>query len=339
MSNQVSKHVGSQLSRDTRPATNLTPQRPIPPGFSNREEWEGFQLAIKSAHANGILPQGIKNAEQAIVIAQKGRELGLDPLYSLSVIHMINGSPALEGEVMLALVLKRYPKASIEWLEVSNKKASVRMAREDGQPSTFTFTIEEANQAGLTNKDVWKKYTADMLSWRAVARAVRRLFPECIMGCLTPDEARSLGGPQELRDLKDAKTLDSEFVSGSEPIDSAPAALTAPAAEPVDIVTEDLVKAGTEIASDDEGSRPKPQAPKPKPVPEPDPFPFELDNKAYGEFQFTGGKYFGKSVKDLTKDELTAYLEQLRKRQASVGGNDPLLKDMIRAVSGFLGVK
>ena len=49
--------------------------------------------------------------------------------------------------------------------------------------SKFSYTIEEAKQAGLLGKDSWKNYPAAMLRARAVSIVARAVFPDSIMGC------------------------------------------------------------------------------------------------------------------------------------------------------------
>lgn len=51
---------------------------------------------------------------------------------------------------------------------------------DNGDVAEASFTIEEAQRAGLANRDVWKKYTQDMLYARAMSRLSRRLFPDVI---------------------------------------------------------------------------------------------------------------------------------------------------------------
>ncbi len=192
---------------DTKLAPVSGKIEPVPPTFSDRSEWEGFQGAVIRAFDQGLLPDTIQNPKQAIVLASKGRELGLEPLYALSVLYLVHGKPALEGEAMLGLTFKRYPDAKIKWVETTHEKAVLQMGRPGGELSTFEFSLQDALRAGILEKinadgtvkampnksgkrnQVWEKYTKDMLMWRAVARAVRFMFPECIQGCITPDEA------------------------------------------------------------------------------------------------------------------------------------------------------
>ena len=201
-----------------------------PPTFESRSEWEGFQQQVTRAFDTGLLPDSVKNPQQAIILAAKGREMGLEPLYALSVLYLIHNKPALEGEAMLGLTLRKYPNAQIQWVEQSHKRACLKMGRPGGQLSEFEFTVEDAKRAGLISKinedgtvtasggkQVWSQYTKDMLMWRAVARAIRFLFPECIQGCLIPDEAKWVPkgtrevGPDKAAQLKQ-ELLQSENV-------------------------------------------------------------------------------------------------------------------------------
>lgn len=188
------------MENNKQNSTDLKVVDSIPPTFQSRSEWEGFQQTVIRAFDQGLLPDSVKSAKQAIVLAAKGRELNLEPLYALSVLYLVHGKPALEGEAMLGLALRKYPDARVQWIETTHAKAVLKIGRPTGELSTFEFTVQDALRAGIIdsiNEDgtvraknaVWQKYTRDMLMWRAVARAVRFMFPECIQGCLLPDEA------------------------------------------------------------------------------------------------------------------------------------------------------
>jgi hypothetical protein len=73
-----------------------------------------------------------------------------------------------------------------------DKSATVVMKRiyKNGVEDKVTqkFTIQMAQQAGLTGKDNWRKYPARMLKHRAIAFACRDLFPDVMAGIYTPDE-------------------------------------------------------------------------------------------------------------------------------------------------------
>jgi len=49
---------------------------------------------------SGLLPSSVKTAEQAVVIALKGKELNLTPMASFELIDVIMGKPALKPELL-----------------------------------------------------------------------------------------------------------------------------------------------------------------------------------------------------------------------------------------------
>lgn len=343
------KYVGSNLSNDPREVKDLVPKKPVPPGFSSREEFEGFQHTITSARSSGLIPKSYDTNEKAIIGALKGRELGLEPLYALSVIYIVNGVPALEGEVMLALVLKRYPKAQIKWIEATEKVAVVEMGREGGPLSRFTFTIEEAMRAGIIvkinengtvvaarGKEVWEKYTADMLVWRTVARAVRRMFPECIMGCLTPDEASS---PEPVEIKVTARELDDAFKQPEVKTIESPKIETVWQPETKAIETEPLTSRMAPshqemvdhaiLESAKEESKPT--------LPESELFDWEKKKIIKdGSYMIRFGSLMGKRLDELHENELRSYLLQLKKQNEKMNGKDVQVSELIKKISDFL---
>ena len=335
------KYVGSNLSNDPREVKDLVPKKPVPPGFSSREEFEGFQHTITSARASGLVPKSYDTNEKAIIGALKGRELGLEPLYALSVIYIVNGMPALEGEVMLALVLKRYPKAQIKWIEATEKVAIVEMGREGGPLSRFTFTIEEAMRAetivkinengtvvAARGKEVWEKYTADMLVWRAVARAVRRMFPECIMGCLTPDEASS---PEPVEIKVTAREGDDAFKQPETKTSEAPRVSATQIVEPSDKGVMERLEEITIAQMEAELATCAP------PLPESELFDFEKKKIIKdGSYMIRCGSLMGKRLDEIEERELRTYLLQLKKQDEKMNGKDFQISELIKKISEYI---
>lgn len=144
------------------------------------------EMAISS----GFLPAGINTAEKAIVIALKGKEIGIPPMQSFSQIAVIQGKPTISAELMLALAYKNVPSAEIIFTQTDDKACVIKARRnQNHEYSTFSFTIEDAGKAGLSGKDNWRKYTAAMLRARAISACARALFADAIAGCsYTPEE-------------------------------------------------------------------------------------------------------------------------------------------------------
>lgn len=151
-------------------------------------------MAVKS----GLLPSSIKTAEQACIIALKGRELGIPPMVAFAQISVINGKPCMSAELMLSQIYKTNPAAVINFLKNDNKECVIEASRKHSRTSTWSFTLEDAQNAGLLGKQVWKQYPAAMLRARAISAMARAVFPDALNGVsYTPEE---LGAEVEIDD-------------------------------------------------------------------------------------------------------------------------------------------
>lgn len=157
--------------------------------FPSESDWAMLKEQAMMAVKSGLLPNSIKTPEQAIVIALKGRELGIPPMQAFAHIHIIQGKPCISSELMLSLIFKNCHGAVVDYLETSNTRCRIKAKRPGGQFAEFEFSIEDAKQAGLTNKDSWRNYPGAMLRARTISMTARALFADAIMGCsYTPEE-------------------------------------------------------------------------------------------------------------------------------------------------------
>lgn len=155
--------------------------------------WSALSKQCNVLIKSGLLPKAISTVEKCVSVVLMGRELGLAPMTALNNISVINGKPTLEAKLMLALVFRKYPNAHYRIIKNDSQIAEVEMGRTKETSAKFSFTIVQAQQAGLTNKDSWKNYAADMLVWRAVSRACRMTFPEVFtVTSHTPDEIETI---------------------------------------------------------------------------------------------------------------------------------------------------
>lgn len=71
-------------------------------GLQKYDESTQSDLLVKAETwiASGLLPSSIKKPEQAVVIALKGKELGLETMASFELIDVIMGKPALKPELL-----------------------------------------------------------------------------------------------------------------------------------------------------------------------------------------------------------------------------------------------
>jgi hypothetical protein len=138
---------------------------------------------------SGLLPAEVNTPQKALVIMTAGRELGVPATYALRNIHVVKGKPVCSAELMLALVRRAYGPGAMRVGKTTNTACTVQY-REQGWDgiSEYTFTIEDAKQAGVAGGSSWRNYPAAMLRARCISAVVRFAFPECIAGLYTPEE-------------------------------------------------------------------------------------------------------------------------------------------------------
>jgi len=175
------------------------------------------------------LPKHIETLSDAVATMIVARELGLAPFSSFPDLMIINGSVGMTSKLMLALVLKAGHRADV--IEMTDEKAELEAWRkyddEWVKVGTFTFTMDQADTAELSQKDTYVKYPADMLMNKVIARMVRFAFPDVLRGYV-PDEMEEITGvefdtaihlgpteePMSLVDI--AEALDAEVVEDGE---------------------------------------------------------------------------------------------------------------------------
>lgn len=131
---------------------------------------------------------GAKTAEQALLIAATGRDLGLSYTAALRLFHIIEGRPALSADGMVAIVLASGQCDYFETVESTHEAATVKTRRKGRGERTMSFTAAEAKQAGLAGKGNWAKYPAAMLRARAKSALARDVYPDLLAGIYDPDE-------------------------------------------------------------------------------------------------------------------------------------------------------
>lgn len=124
-----------------------------------------------------------------------GRECGLQEMTSMQMIDMVDGKPSMSAELQVAMV--RRAGHSILCSELSDQTCTVEGIRHDTHDSmSYTFTIAQADRAGLLEKTksgkktAWHRYPEAMLWARAVSQLCRMLFPDVMIAMhnYTPEE-------------------------------------------------------------------------------------------------------------------------------------------------------
>ncbi len=152
------------------------------------DNFDNLQRAAIALQQSGYFKDADTKAK-AITKVMAGHELGLPPFASMAGIHIIQNKPVL-GSNVIATLVKNDPRYDYR-VKQADDKACVLTWYEDGQPvGEAGFTFQEAQNAGLTSKDNWKRYTSDMLFARSISRGARRFAPGIFGGSpvYTPDE-------------------------------------------------------------------------------------------------------------------------------------------------------
>jgi hypothetical protein len=137
-----------------------------------------YQVMAKNA-AQSQLYKTLSEA-QIMMIMLAARELGLPPMLALNGgICCIQGRVELSARLMAQMIRQRGHSMQIK---VLNRQECVLQGRrcDNGDTMECGFTMQDAKDAGLTGKAVWKSYTEDMLYARALSRLARRLYADVI---------------------------------------------------------------------------------------------------------------------------------------------------------------
>lgn len=131
-----------------------------------------------------------ERSAEAIYIMLLGRELGLSPLASLQNINLINGKPVVSGQALLGIMRQRGLEVEVPDPAGVTDAATVRVRRPGRDWVSYSYTREMARKAELLNKpgNMWNKYPAEMLIWRAVSTASRMAASDLMLGLYTVEE-------------------------------------------------------------------------------------------------------------------------------------------------------
>lgn len=139
---------------------------------------------------------GINNPAAGFVLAATCHSEGISPLEFKRTYHIIDGTPSMRADAMLAGYRTRGGKYKI--IEISNIRAAADFEFEK-QKIQFEFTMDEAKRSGIcfkgdgkTLKANWSRSPKNMLWARMASNAVRFLCPEIVAGSYTPEEIEDM---------------------------------------------------------------------------------------------------------------------------------------------------
>lgn len=137
---------------------------------------------------------GFKTKEQVMAVMLVAQAENKHPASVVQEYDIIQGRPALKSQAILARF--QLSGGSVQWDEVTPKKVKGTFKHPQGGSLTVEWTIEMAKQAGIyRDGSGWSKYPEDMLRARVISRAVRSIYPACILGHYATEEVMDFDSP------------------------------------------------------------------------------------------------------------------------------------------------
>jgi len=137
---------------------------------------------------------GFKTKEQVMAVMLVAQAENKHPASVVQEYDIIQGKPALKSQAILARF--QLSGGSVQWDEVTPKKVKGTFKHPQGGTLTVEWTIEMAKQAGIYREGSgWSKYPEDMLRARVISRAVRSIYPACILGHYATEEVMDFDSP------------------------------------------------------------------------------------------------------------------------------------------------
>lgn len=155
------------------------------------------------------LPAHIKSLEDAITIAQMGKELGFATMMSFHYIIPIQGKLTLSAKAIGGLLRKGgvkyitkedgvfvYNDGSTTDIQIDkgegigtpiDRRTTIVFYR-DNLEEVCTFTWRDAEKQGLTKKDNWVRMPREMLFSRCLSKGANRIGADLLLGLYTTEE-------------------------------------------------------------------------------------------------------------------------------------------------------
>lgn len=138
-------------------------------------------LADKIARTE-FVPKTLRGRPDAILACiLAGHEAGIPPMTSLQFIDIIDGRPAPRAQLARMLILSQGHRLWIEETTMTRCTVCGQRAGEE-KVHRISWTLDDAQRAGIAAKDNWRKYPRQMLIARATGDLARIAFADVLGG-------------------------------------------------------------------------------------------------------------------------------------------------------------
>lgn len=136
--------------------------------------WDMIASVGRTFHKSGRM--SIINAEEGMVKALFCLENGL-PLTAARGLYFVSGKLGIESGVIAAM-LRQHPDYDYEIRRLDPLGCTIAILRYGEVIGEASFTMDDAERAGLAQKHNYKSYPEDMFFAKAITRAQRRYAPD-----------------------------------------------------------------------------------------------------------------------------------------------------------------
>lgn len=160
------------------------------PGVLSGAAVDPFKLA-HVFHQSGLF-KDIRDEAQAVVKIVYGAELGLQPMQSMMGVYIVDGKPSLAAAT-IATLIKRSGRYTFRVTRHEAEACEIVFYERAGTAweavGVSSFTLADAQAAGLAGKGPWKQYPRNMLWARALTNGARWYCADVFGGPVyTPEE-------------------------------------------------------------------------------------------------------------------------------------------------------
>lgn len=172
--------------------------------MSNIIPIQEIRVMAKSAASSKMF--SAKAEEQVFTLMLVAQSEGIHPIKALMAYDVINGQPALKASEALA----RYMDAGgkIEWIKSDKESAKARFTHPSSGSFEYEYTDEDATDAGLINKDNWKKNLKAMLRARCTSAGIRMSYPRCLNNMYLAEEVQDFDIKESNEEIETATIVE-----------------------------------------------------------------------------------------------------------------------------------
>lgn len=163
---------------------------------------DAYRIATAVVKAD-LAPTNMKTPEKCLIAIMHGLEIGVPPMQAIQSIAIVNGRPAVYGDLAMALVrgsgLCDSVREHIEGEGDEMVAHCIVRRKDETRTIKSTFSVQDAIVAKLWKKDgPWQTHPKRMLQMRARGFALRDAFADVLRGLYLREE---LEGEENLRDI------------------------------------------------------------------------------------------------------------------------------------------